>query len=75
MKLTDTQSEVIILTMELDLKAQEYKMLCDELENLQNNKTEINENQLLKLKQKFLQNQNDIKNINEKLKDLQNKWY
>lgn len=73
MKLTDTQSEVIILTMELDLKAQEYKMLCDELENLQNNKTEINENQLLKLKQKFLQNQNDIKNINEKLKDLQNK--
>lgn len=73
MKLTVKQSEVIILTMELDLKAQEYKMLCDELEKLQNKKTESNANELVKLKQKFLQNQNDIKNINQKLKDLQNK--
>ena len=69
MKLTKKQNEVLILTMELDLKAKEYKMLCDKFEDIKKNGA-ANLKVLEDLKSEFLKNQNEIKAINEKLKIL-----
>ena len=69
MKLTKKQNEVIILTTELDLKAKEYKMLCDKFEDIKKNGA-ANLKVLEDLKSEFLKNQNEIKAINEKLKKL-----
>lgn len=73
MDLTKEQEEILILTMELDLKAKEYKMLCDEFEKFKNERENLNLEILLNLKDKFLQNQKEIREINEKLKSFQNK--
>ena len=69
MKLTNEQNEVLILTAELDLKAKEYKMLCDRFEDVKNNGN-LDKKELLNLKNQFFKNQEEIKEINEKLKNL-----
>ena len=71
MKLTSKQEKVIALTMELDLMAKEYKILCDRLEIVKNDGKLHSTEYLLELKDKFLQNQKEIKRINEELKKLQ----
>ncbi len=69
MNLTNEQNKVLILTMELDLKAKEYKMLCDKFDDIKTNGN-VTDDALLNLKEQFLKNQEEIKEINEKLKKL-----
>lgn len=73
MELTKQQKELVILTMELDLKAREYKALCNELEKLKKLNLDPNAQEYKELKQKFLKNSDEIEEINIKLKNLQNK--
>ena len=73
MELTKQQKELVILTMELDLKAREYKALCNELEKLKKLNLDPNAQEYKELKLKFLKNSDEIEEINIKLKNLQNK--
>lgn len=56
--------------MELDLKTREYKMLCEKLDELKQNKINENDEQLIKLKDKFQENYEEIANINKQIKEL-----
>lgn len=69
MKMTLKQTKLLGLTMELELKAREYKILCNQLESL---KKENNTSALADIKNKFEKNQEEIKNINKQLKALKN---
>lgn len=62
--------ELIKLTMELDLKAKEYKKLCDKLDELKKNNVNSNDLNLLKIKQLFEKNYNEIEKINDRIKQL-----
>ena len=73
MKLTLEQAKLVSLTMELDMKAMEYKKLCDELDDLKNKKIDPNDPILLELKDKFSQNLDEILKIKNELKKLQDK--
>ena len=70
MKITSDQKQLIALTLQLDLKAHEYKDLCAEFEALQN--TDNNTEKLKDLKERLLKNQEEIKQIQKQLKELQN---
>lgn len=65
-----SQTKLIGLTMELDLKAREYNKLCDKLEQLKQNNINPNDERLLKLKQLFEQNHDEIVEINRQIKEL-----
>ena len=65
-----TQTKLIGLTMELDLKAREYKILCDKLELLKQNNIDPNDEKLLKLFQLFEENHNDIVELNKQIQNL-----
>ena len=65
-----SQTKLVGLTMELDLKAREYKKLCDELDKLKENKIEPNDERLLKLKELFQKNHEDIVKINVEIRKL-----
>ena len=62
------QTKLIGLTMELDLKAREYKILCDELDKLKEKNINPNDERLFVVKELFLQNYNDIAEINRQIK-------
>jgi len=68
MKMTLKQTKLLGLTMELELKAKEYKILCKKFETLKKNN--LNSIELENLKNDFLKNQEEIKNINNQLKAL-----
>ena len=53
MKMTLEQTKLVGLTMELELKTREYKMLCDELETLKKQNLDQNDEKYAVLKQKF----------------------
>ena len=73
MKMNIDQTKLVGLTMELDLKAKEYKELCDQLEQLKSSNIDPNDEKLLDLAKKFLENQEEIKKIVLKLEKLKNK--
>ncbi len=70
-KLTLKQTKLLGLTLELDLKANEYKNLCKEFDELKSKNLDPNADEYVILRDKFLKNQESIKSINEKLKKLQ----
>ena len=53
MKMTLEQTKLVGLTMELDLKAREYKMLCEEFERVKQSGIDPNDESLLPLLEKF----------------------
>lgn len=67
-----TQTKIVGLTMQLDLKAKEYNMLCmqfDELDSDIANKN--NDKQLKELKEKFEKNHDEIQNIIKQLESIE----
>ena len=65
-----SQTKLVGLTMELDLKTREYKKLCDKLEQLKQSDINPNDEKLLELKQLFQENHDEIVEINKKIKEL-----
>ena len=68
-----SQTKLVGLTMELDLKAREYKILCDKLDNIKDNIINPNDDSLLEIKELFEKNHEEIININEKIRELKEK--
>ena len=64
------QTKLVGLTMELDLKAREYKRLCDKLDELKEKKIDANDERLLEVKKLFQKNYDDIVKINKQLREL-----
>lgn len=56
--------------MELDLKTREYNVLCEKLDKLKENNINENDEQLIKLKDEFQKNYDEIANINKQIKEL-----
>ena len=65
------QTKIVGLTMELDLKAKEFKMLCEKLEEAKKRITDPNDERLLWFKELFERNNKEITEINKQLKELQ----
>ena len=65
-----SQTKLVGLTMELDLKAREYKKLCDELDELKEKEIDPNDERLLVFKELFQKNHDDIVKINTQLREL-----
>ena len=65
------QTKIVGLTMELDLKAKEFKMLCEKLEEAKKRTTDPNDERLLWFKELFERNNKEITEINKQLKELQ----
>lgn len=67
------QTKLVGLTMELDLKAREYKKLCAKLEELEQRNINPNDEKLLELKQLFQKNHDEIAQINKQIKEIKEK--
>lgn len=65
-----SQTKLVGLTMELDLKTREYKKLCDKLDKLKENKIDPNDERLLAVKELFQKNHDEIVEINRQIKEL-----
>ena len=69
-----SQTKLVGLTMELDLKTREYKKLCDKLDELKERKIDPNDERLLAVKglfQKDIFNKKNNNNIiQEEKKDI-----
>lgn len=70
MKMNIKQTKLIGLTMELELKAIEYKKLCKKLEKLKENNINVNSPMLVELKESFQKNHDEIVEINRQIKEL-----
>lgn len=57
--------------MQLELKTKEYKMLCDKLEKLKEQGIDLNSKDLIELRRDFIKNNQEIENIKNQLKELQ----
>ena len=68
-----SQTKLVGLTMELDLKTREYKKLCDKLDKLKENKIDPNDERLLVVKELFQKNHDDIVEINRQIKEVKEK--
>lgn len=66
------QTKFIGLTMELDLKAKEYKILCDKLDILKEKGINPNDERLLEIKKLFQKNHDEIAQITKQLETLNN---
>jgi len=64
------QTKLIGLTMQLELKAQEYNLLCEKFEKLKIDNIEENNSELLNLRDEFQKNHDEIAEINEQLEVL-----
>ena len=65
-----SQTKLVGLTMELDLKTREYKKLCDKLDELKERKIDPNDERLLVIKELFQKNHDDIVEINRQIKEV-----
>lgn len=65
-----SQTKLVGLTMELDLKTKEYKKLCKKLEQLTQSDINPNDERLLEFKQLFQKNHDEIVEINGQIKEL-----
>lgn len=70
MKINLNQTKLVGLTMDLELKTKEYKLLCKELEELKDQKIDPNDIIFVDLAQRFLDNQEEIKAIVKQLKEI-----
>lgn len=68
--MTLSQTKLVGLTMELDLKVREYNMLCKDLEIVKMKKIDPNDVTLLPLKDKFQKNHDEIVDINRQISEL-----
>ena len=68
--MTLEQTKLVGLTMQLELKTKEYHMLCDEFEIIKKQITDPNDERLIPLRDRFLKNQQEIIEIKEQLKKL-----
>lgn len=65
-----SQTKLIGLTMDLNLKAIEFNKLCDVLEKAKQNNIDPNDEKLIFLKEMFLRNYNEIVELNEQIDKL-----
>ena len=65
-----SQTKLVGLTMELDLKTREYKKLCDKLDEIKEKKIDPNDERLLAVKDLFQKNHDDIVEINRQIKEI-----
>ena len=65
-----SQTKLVGLTMELDLKTREYKKLCSKLDELKEKKIDPNDERLLVVKEWFQKNHDDIVEINRQIKEI-----
>lgn len=65
-----SQTKLVGLTMELDLKTREYKKLCDKLDELKEKRIDPNDERLLVVKKLFQKNHDDIVEINRQIKEI-----
>ena len=70
MKMTLEQTQLVGLTMKLELKAREYKMLCEKLEQYKQQNLDPNCEEYKTLLKEFKENQSEIVEINKKLAKL-----
>ena len=68
-----SQTKLVGLTMELDLKTREYKKLCDKLDELKEKKIDPNDKRLIEVKDLFQKNHDDIVEINKKIREIKEK--
>ncbi len=68
--MNENQEKIAGLTMELDLRAREYKMLCDKLDKLKEENIDPNDERLIALKEMFITNSEEIREINDKLRKI-----
>ena len=68
-----SQTKLVGLTMELDLKTREYKKLCDKLDELKEKRIDPNDERLLVVKELFQKNNDDIVEINRQIKEVKEK--
>lgn len=68
-----SQTKLVGLTMELDLKTREYKKMCDKLEQLKQSYINPNDEKLLELKKLFKKNHDEIVEINRQINELKEK--
>lgn len=71
MRMDLIQTKLVGLTMELDLKTREYKMLCEKLEIIKQRKIDENDPRLLEVKEMFQKNHDEIVKINRQIKELE----
>lgn len=71
MKMTLNQTKLVELTMQLELKTKEYKILCDKLEKLKEQGIDPNSKDLIELRRDFIKNNQEIADIKNQLKELQ----
>lgn len=64
------RTKIIGLTMELNLKAKEFNILCNKLEQLKKKNIDANDERLLEIKKLFINNNEDILLINKKINEL-----
>lgn len=72
MKLNLTQTKLVGLTMKLELKAREYKILCDRLEKYKRENIDESDKKLYELLEQFQKNHEEIVEIKKQLKELEN---
>ena len=65
-----SQTKLVGLTMELDLKTREYKKLCDKLDELKEKRIDPNDERRLVVKELFQKNHDDIVEINRQIKEV-----
>ena len=65
-----SQTKLVGLTMELDLKTREYKKLCEKLDELKEKRIDPNDERLLVVKELFQKNHDDIVEINRQIKEV-----
>lgn len=65
-----SQTKLVGLTMELDLKTREYKKLCEKLDELKEKRIDPNDERLLAVKELFQKNHDDIVEINRQIKEV-----
>ena len=72
MKMNLKQTKLVGLTMELELKTRDYKMLCEKLEQLKKDNIDANDSRLVTLRDEFFKNHNEIVEINRQIKEIEN---
>ncbi|MBR2240341.1 MAG: hypothetical protein IJ890_03020 [Clostridia bacterium] len=72
MVLNLAQTKLLGLTMKLDLKSREYKMLCNKLEEYKNIQNDENNEKLYKLLNEFQKNHDEIIEIKRQLNEIKN---
>ena len=71
MTLNLAQTKFVGLTMKLDLKAREYKMLCKTLDKYKQEGIEENTEELQELLDEFRKNNDEIVQIKKELKEIE----